>query len=88
VVAERTQVDTYIACGVLAENLSHMLDNFVRDYLLETVEVMLSSKIIDGYYPRLGLAPGQRFASKGGYIAHFAGADRKTMVPEGDWIVP
>jgi hypothetical protein len=88
VVAVRTQVDTYIACGILAENLSHMLDNFVRDYLLETVEVMLSSRIINGYYPRLGLAPGQRFASKGGYIIHFAGADEKKMIPEGGWIVP
>jgi len=88
VVAERTQIDTYIACGILAENLGHMLDNFVRDYLVETVEVMLSTKLINGYYPRLGLAPGQRFASKGGYIIRFAGADEKKLIPEGDWIVP
>lgn len=38
-------------------------------------------------YPRLSLAQGQRFASKGAYIVHFA-ADGKSIVPESDWIVP
>ena len=38
-------------------------------------------------YPRLSLAQGQRFASKGAFIVHFA-ADGKSIVPESDWIVP
>jgi hypothetical protein len=38
-------------------------------------------------YPRLSLAPGQRFASKGGYIVHF-GSDGKTIVPDTDWMIP
>jgi hypothetical protein len=38
-------------------------------------------------YPRLSLAPGQRFASKGAYIVRF-GPDGKSVVPESDWIVP
>ena len=88
IVAERTQIDTYIACGILAENLGNMLDNFVRDYLVENIEVMLSPRIINGYYGRLGLAPGQRFASKGGYIVRFEGSDEKKLIPDGDWIVP
>ena len=60
----RTQTDTYLAWSILAEAAGTMLDNFVPDYLLERVEVELSHRIINGYYPRLGLAPGQRFASK------------------------
>jgi hypothetical protein len=88
VVAERTQVDTYIACSILSANLNDMLDNFVRDYLIENIEVMLSPRIVNGYYTRLGLAPGQRFASKGGYIVRFAGTDGKKLIAEGDWIVP
>jgi hypothetical protein len=38
-------------------------------------------------YPRLSLAQGQRFASKGAYIVRFA-ADGKSIVAESDWIVP
>ncbi len=85
VVAEQTQIDTYTACGILAENLENMLENFVRDYLVENIEVMLSTKTVNGYYHRLGLAPGQRFASKGGYIVRFDGGK---VIPEGNWIVP
>lgn len=88
VVAERTQVDTYIACSVMADALSSMLDEFVRDYLLERIEDMLSPRVINGYYNRLGLAPGQRFASKGGYIVRFAGPADTKLVAESDWIVP
>ncbi len=88
IVAEQTQVDTYIACGIVSENLRNMQDNFIRDYLIENIESMLSTRIVNGYYPRLGLAPGQRFASKGGYIVHFVGPDGKKLAAETDWIVP
>lgn len=88
VVAERIQSDTYLACGILAENLAEMLDSFSRDYLVERVEVMLSHRIITGYYPRLGLAPGERFASKGGYIVRFAEPAGARLAADGDWLVP
>ena len=88
IVAERVQSDTYLACGILAETLNDMLDSFVRDYLVERVEVMLSHRIITGYYPRLGLAPGQRFASKGAYLVRFAQPEGRQLIAEGDWTVP
>lgn len=88
VVAEQVQTDTYVACGILAETLTDMLDSFVRDYLVERVEGMVSHRQVNGYYPRLGLAPGQRFASKGGYIARFAESDGIKVTADGDWIVP
>jgi len=88
VVDERVQVDTYIACSVLLETLASMLDEFVGDFLVERVEVMLDSRIVNGYYTRLGLAPGQRFASKGGYLVRFVGATGTGVAADGDWIVP
>lgn len=87
-VAPQVQADTYLACGLLAETLSHMVDAFERDYLIERIQDMLERRILTGYYPRLTLAPGQRFASKGGYIVRFAEPDRVRLVADGDWMVP
>jgi mono/diheme cytochrome c family protein len=87
-VAERVQTDTYIACGIVSETLNDMLDAFVRDYLVERVETMLDHRMSNGYYPRLSLAQGQRFASKGGYMVRFKGAAGTAVEALGDWTVP
>lgn len=88
VLAERVQSDTYLACVILSEALGHMLDSFVRDYLVERLEVLLSHRLINGYYPRLGLAPGQRFASKGGRLVRFPQPTGTQVLADGEWIVP
>ena len=88
VVAERVQVDTYIACTVLSQALTSMLGEFERDYLIERVEALLESRMFNGYYSRLGLAPGQRFASKGGYLVRFAEPTGVRIAADGEWIVP
>ncbi|MHB8726463.1 MAG: c-type cytochrome [Casimicrobiaceae bacterium] len=87
-VAERVQTDTYLACGILTEAVGHMLNNLTPDYLVELIETQLSHRLVNGYYPRLGLAPGQRFASKGGYLVRFEDSADASLVPDGDWIVP
>jgi hypothetical protein len=87
-VAPQVQADTYLACGLLAETLSHMADTFVRDYLIERLESMVEHRVITGYYPRLTLAPRQRFASKGGYLVHFGELQGAGVVADSDWIVP
>lgn len=85
--AERVQTDTYVACGIVAEAITQMLDNFERDYLVELIEEGLAPRLVNGYYNRLGLAPGQRFASKGGYLVRLADPGPQ-IVAESDWIVP
>jgi hypothetical protein len=87
VVAERIQVDTYVACQILSEAVGHSFGDLVPDYLIEQIENMVSLKLFDGFYPRLGLAPGQRFASKGGYIVRLAAAGQG-VVADSDWLVP
>jgi hypothetical protein len=88
IVAERLQTDTYVACGIVSEALNEMLDAFVRDYLVERVETMISHRLSNGYYPRLSLAQGQRFASKGGQMARFAEDAGTKLAADGDWTVP
>jgi cytochrome c553 len=39
-------------------------------------------------YPNLSLGPGQRFASKGGYIVGFSGTHGEKLIDESGWIVP
>jgi hypothetical protein len=88
VVSLEAQVDTYLACGIVSDTINHMVDAFVRDYLVERIEEMLAHRVMTGFYPRLALAPGQRFASKGGYVMHFAGPTGSGVVADGGWIVP
>jgi len=88
VVNERVEVDTFITCSILAQSLRSMIGEYQRDYLLERVEAMLSSRVVDGYYARLGLAPGQRYASKGGYLVRFVDPADERIVADGSWIVP
>ena len=88
VVAQRIQVDTYVACIVLSEALRHVVDAFARDYLVEHVEHILETRLITGYYPHLALTPGQRFASKGGYLMRFAEPTGARLVADGAWLVP
>jgi len=88
VVAQQVQVDTWLVCGIVSDTLNRMVDTFVRDYLVERVEETLEHRAVTGYYPRLALAPGQRFASKGGYVVRFAGPSGAHVVADGDWIVP
>lgn len=86
--SEQVQADTYLACGLLAETLSHMADTFVPDYLIERIEDTLDHRIVTGYYPHLALGAGQRFASKGGYIVQFADAQGQHLVADSKWFVP
>jgi cytochrome c553 len=39
-------------------------------------------------YPHLSLGPGQRFASKGGYIVRFSDDHSEKLIAESGWIVP
>ena len=88
VVAEQVQVDTYLACGLLAETLQHMVDAFVPDYLIERLEDTVEHRLLTGYYPRLALGPYQRFASKGGFLTHFDLTGNTGMVADSEWLTP
>ena len=88
VVAAQAQIDTYLTCSVLSDAVTHIGDLLNRDYLIETIEQSLGHRVVNGYYPRLSLAPNERFASKGGYMVHFAAGTGARLVPETEWLAP
>jgi hypothetical protein len=88
VVAEQVQADTYLALGLLSETLKHMVGTFIQDYLVERMQDILEHRVLTGYYPRLTLAAGQRFASKGGYVVHFVDDKSTRVLADQEWIVP
>ncbi|WP_082717369.1 MULTISPECIES: c-type cytochrome [Burkholderia] len=88
IVDQQVQADTFLACVLLEEALGHVTGAYVRDYLVERIEDTLEQRVITGYYPRLTLAPGQRLASKGGYMVHFADMSGTRIVADGAWTVP
>jgi hypothetical protein len=87
-VEERLQADAWLACLLMSEKIETMLESLHRDYLLDSAESILSMRLPTGMYHHLSLGPGQRFASKGGFVARFAGPDGTTLVSDGDWSVP
>jgi hypothetical protein len=88
VVAEQVQADTYLALGLVSETIKHMVDAFIPDYLVERTQDLLEHRAVTGYYPRLSMAPGQRFASKGGYLVHLADTGPRRVIADGEWTIP
>jgi hypothetical protein len=89
VVDEPLQANTFLACGLLAETLSHMADNLVQPFLVEMLQTKVERRLINtGYFPRLTLALNQHFASRGGYIVRFAGPEGPGLIAASDWVVP
>jgi len=82
------QVDTWLACGLVSEVINHLVDAFLPEYLVERVQDSLEHRLLTGYYPRLGLAAGQRFASKGGMLVRFSGPEGGRTEAAGEWHVP
>jgi mono/diheme cytochrome c family protein len=83
----RVQANAYFAITLAADAITGLGDNFSRDYFIERIEQMVESSPSPSVYPRLSLGPGQRFASRGGYILGFA-PTAGAPIPVSEWLVP
>ena len=86
IVDEAFQSEVFFDLLFLTDMTSQMLDNLYRDYMLERAEDMLSVGSNVSVYPHLSMSRGQRFASKGAYIAGFEKDGSLKAIS--DWIVP
>ncbi len=87
-VDEPLQFNAYLAATVTGMLVTHSKDTWSRDFLLERMEHRLGTAVELSIYPHLSLGPGQRFASKGSYIAKLEGSDATQVSLLSDWIVP
>lgn len=85
---EEVQINAYFAMTVAGEALTHMMDSFSREYFVERVEHGVTSTLAPSWFPKLGLGPDQRFASKGVYIVSAGAPGGNDVVPESGLIVP
>lgn len=84
----RLQLNTFFALSITDHALMHLLEDYSRDYLIESIEHETENWLNAGNYPHLSLGPGQRFASRGAYIVQLNGGAKPRLEPVGNWIVP
>jgi mono/diheme cytochrome c family protein len=82
------QANAYLALKVFGDALTHIRGYFYKDYLIERIEHTMENAPYTSVYPRLSLAPEQRFAAKGGYVTRFSRTGEPELVAVTDWLIP
>ncbi len=82
------QANAYLALKVAGDALTHIRSYFFRDYLIERIEHTVDNVPYTSVYPRISMAPEQRFAAKGGYITQFASNAGAKLEAVTDWVIP
>ena len=80
------QANAYFALKVLGDAVKHIRGYFYRDYMIEKIEHMIDDLPYTSIFPRLSMAPDQRFASRGFYVAKTDG--KGGIVNLTGWITP
>lgn len=81
------QANTYFSLKVAGEGLKHIRGYFYRDYLIEKIEKMVDNAPYTSIYPRISMAPTQRYIAKGFYMTK-PSADGRNLVQLSDWKTP
>ncbi|MEW7986647.1 MAG: hypothetical protein AB2805_02705 [Candidatus Thiodiazotropha sp.] len=83
---KETQANAYFALKVVGDAVKHIRGYFYRDYFIEKIEHMIDDLPYTSIYPRVSMAPDQRFVSRGYYIARLDGKGGIRNITE--WIAP
>ncbi|MDH4253921.1 MAG: hypothetical protein OEX13_05275 [Gammaproteobacteria bacterium] len=82
------QANAYFTLKSAGSSLVRIGGYFKRDYFLENFEHMMDNASYTSIYPRMSLAPGQRFVSKGAVLAVFDADDDAALTAVSEWQVP
>jgi len=83
---KQVQANAYFALKMAGGALKGIQGYFDREFLLEGIEHMVDNANYTSVYPRMSLAPEQRFVSKGCYIARLS--EDGSLVAVTDWLIP
>lgn len=86
--AADVQANAFFALKIAGEALKGMRQYYLREYMLERIEHMMENATYTSVYPRLTLAPGQRFVSKGAHIAQFSADEKGGLTAVTEWTNP
>ena len=86
--AKKIQANAYFALKAAGGALKLTRGYFFRDYFVEKIEDMVDNANYTSVYPRISLAPDQRFLSKGFYIAKPAKSNSKKLEAVTEWSIP
>ena len=85
---KRVQANAYFTLKMAGGSLKHIRGFFNREYFIERIEHMVDNANYTSVYPRISLAPNQRFVSKGCYIAQLELGEKARLRPVSDWLIP
>ncbi len=85
---KKIQADAYFALKTAGGALKLTRGYFYRDYFVEKIENMVDNANYTSVYPRISLAPDQRFISKGFYIAKASKETKNNLEAVTEWSIP
>lgn len=82
------QFQVYYALSVVEKAVMEIQGDYLREYLLEQIEMIAESNLNPGVFPTLSLGPGQRIASRGSYVVRLDASAPGGVSADGEWLVP
>jgi hypothetical protein len=85
---KEVQANAYFSLKMAGGALKHIRGFFNREYFIERIEHMVDNANYTSVYPRISLAPSQRFVSKGCYIAQLDSGEKARLRAVSEWLIP
>ena len=86
--ALQVQANVFFALKIAGDAVKTIRGYYLRDYMIERIEHMMDNALYTSVYPSVTLSPGQRFVSKGAYIAQFSAQDGGKLIAVTPWRFP